>query len=72
MASAFQFPSANKLLGSGAYMAAYASPESVLLNNNRVFPIQPVYVGPTARTIRYQGVKTDAQVYLGTTKLFDR
>lgn len=33
-------------------------------------PIDPVYLGPSARADKYLGTRTDAQIYLGVSTLF--
>ena len=70
MASAFQAPFKGRLLASAAYRAAYVGPTAPVALNDRVFPFQKVYVGPSLRTARYKGTKTDSQIYLGNKHLF--
>jgi hypothetical protein len=33
-------------------------------------PVEYLYIGPTTRSARYRGAKTDAQIYLGPRALF--
>lgn len=70
MASVFQAPLVGRVLGSSAYQVINTNPAIVPLINDIVFPKKTVYVGPSTRTTRYTGVKTDAEVYLGRNRLF--
>lgn len=49
------------------------SPAATLLDNeffDQTPPVEYLYIGPSARSTRYLGAKTDAEIYLGPRALF--
>lgn len=71
MANIFSYPFLGKLNQSlSTKISNSPSRELLQIMNNLTFLFNRLYIGSRSRTIKYVGVKTDSQVYLGIKKLF--